>query len=78
MSSASEQKIIDLTALLNRYAHEYYDLDAPTVPDAEYDRLFRELQTLEEQYPQWRQPDRPSMRVGGQAEQRFTAVVHQI
>lgn len=78
MSSASEQKIIDLTALLNRYAHEYYDLDAPTVPDAEYDRLFRELQALEEQYPQWRQPDSPSMRVGGQAQQRFTAVVHQI
>ena len=78
MSSASEQKIIDLTALLNRYAHEYYDLDAPTVPDAEYDRLFRELQALEEQYPQWRQPDSPSMRVGGQAQQRFTAVAHQI
>ncbi|PIT46997.1 NAD-dependent DNA ligase LigA [Snodgrassella alvi] len=78
MNSVSEQQIIDLTALLNRYAHEYYDLDAPTVPDAEYDRLFRELQSLEEQYPQWRQPDSPSMRVGGSAQQKFTAVVHQI
>ncbi len=78
MDSVSEQQIIDLTALLNRYAHEYYDLDAPTVPDAEYDRLFRQLQTWEEQYPQWRQPDSPSRRVGGQAQQKFTAVVHQI
>lgn len=78
MSSFSEQQIKDLTALLNRYAHEYYDLDAPTVPDAEYDRLFRELQALEEKYPQWRQPDSPSMRVGGQVQQRFAAVVHQI
>lgn len=78
MDSVSEQQIIDLTALLNRYAHEYHDLDAPTVPDAEYDRLFRQLQAWEEQYPQWRQPDSPSRRVGGQAQQRFTAVVHQI
>lgn len=78
MDSVSEQQIIDLTALLNRYAHEYYDLDAPTVPDAEYDRLFRQLQAWEEQYPQWRQPDSPSRRVGGQAQQKFTAVVHQI
>ena len=78
MDSVSEQQIIDLTALLNRYAHEYYDLDAPTVPDAEYDRLFRQLQALEEQYPQWRQPDSPSIRVGGQAQQKFAAVVHQI
>lgn len=78
MSSFSEQQIKDLTALLNRYAHEYYDLDAPTVPDAEYDRLFRELQALEEKYPQWRQPDSPSMRVGGQVQQRFASVVHQI
>lgn len=78
MDSVSEQQIIDLTALLNRYAHEYYDLDAPTVPDAEYDRLFRQLQAWEEQYPQWRQPDSPSIRVGGQAQQKFTTVVHQI
>ncbi|WP_370389448.1 NAD-dependent DNA ligase LigA [Snodgrassella alvi] len=78
MDSVSEQQIIDLTALLNRYAHEYHDLDAPTVPDAEYDRLFRQLQAWEEQYPQWRQPDSPSRRVGGQAQQKFTAVVHQI
>lgn len=78
MDSVSEQQIIDLTALLNHYAHEYYDLDAPTVPDAEYDRLFRQLQAWEEQYPQWRQPDSPSRRVGGQAQQKFTAVVHQI
>lgn len=43
----TKQKIQDLTALLNRYAYEYYTLDAPTVPDAEYDRLFRELEALE-------------------------------
>lgn len=76
--TTAQQQITELTELLNRYAHEYYDLDAPTVPDAEYDRLFRQLQGLEGQYPQYRQPDSPTLRVGGQPQQRFRAVRHQV
>lgn len=72
------QKIQELTAQLNRYAHEYYDLDAPSVPDAEYDRLYRELEQLEKEYPQYQQPDSPSLRVGGQVLSEFDTVEHQV
>ncbi|WP_066567567.1 NAD-dependent DNA ligase LigA [Snodgrassella sp. CFCC 13594] len=67
-----------LTAELNHYAYEYYDLDAPTVPDAEYDRLFRALQALEHSHPQFRQPDSPTQRVGGEAQKSFKSVAHRI
>jgi DNA ligase (NAD+) len=49
-----------LRQLLTRYGHEYYVLDTPSVPDAEYDRLFRELQQLEEQHPELKTPDSPT------------------
>ncbi len=49
---------------LDRAAHEYYLLDRPTLPDAEYDRLFRELQELERAHPALRTPDSPTQRVG--------------
>jgi DNA ligase (NAD+) len=48
-----------------RHDHAYYVLDAPTVPDAEYDRLFRELQQLEAAHPELLTPDSPTQRVGG-------------
>ncbi|MDF7676861.1 NAD-dependent DNA ligase LigA [Neisseriaceae bacterium ESL0693] len=67
MTVNPKEHIIELTRLLNQYAHEYYDLDTPTVPDAEYDRLFRQLQALEAEYPQWQQPDSPTQKVGGAA-----------
>lgn len=67
MTTNPQEHIMELTRLLNQYAHEYYDLDTPTVPDAEYDRLFRQLQALEAEYPQWRQPDSPTQKVGGAA-----------
>ena len=57
-----------LRELLERYAHEYYVLDAPTVPDAEYDRLFVELQTLEARFPALLSPSSPTQRVGGAPE----------
>lgn len=53
-----------LRATLDGAAHEYYVLDRPTLSDAEYDRLFRELQQLEETHPELRRPDSPTMRVG--------------
>ncbi len=66
-------------ALRTEIAHHdylYYVLDAPEVPDSEYDRLFRELQTLESEYPALMTPDSPTQRVGGQAARVFASVTH--
>ena len=74
----AQQRIHDLTRQLNRYAHEYYTLDAPSVPDAEYDRLYRELEALEAEYPQFRLPESPTQRVGGAVLDGFETVVHAV
>ncbi|RYY52192.1 MAG: NAD-dependent DNA ligase LigA, partial [Comamonadaceae bacterium] len=58
------QRIAQLHRELNAHAHAYYVLDEPTVPDAAYDALFRELQALEEKYPDSVTPDSPTRRVG--------------
>ncbi len=58
--------------------HAYYVLDAPIVPDAEYDRLFRELQALEAAHPQLQTPDSPTQRVGGKALDGFASVTHRV
>ena len=63
---------------LERHNHAYYVLDAPTVPDAEYDRLFRELQALEQQYPELLTADSPTRRVGGQLLAQFHPVRHDV
>ena len=76
--STPQQRIRTLTQTLNRYAHEYYTLDAPTVPDAEYDRLYRELEALEAEYPQFRLPESPTNRVGGAVLEGFETVVHAV
>ena len=67
-----------LRAALNRAAHQYYTLDAPEIPDAEYDRLFRELQALEAAHPHLATPDSPTRRVGGQVLGGFAPVRHQV
>jgi DNA ligase (NAD+) len=67
-----------LRELLHHHAHQYYVLDAPEIPDAEYDRLFRELQELEEQYPALLAPDSPTRRVGGKALEGFAKVRHKV
>ncbi|MBM5570889.1 MULTISPECIES: NAD-dependent DNA ligase LigA [Deefgea] len=72
------QRADELRRTLNRYAHEYYVLDAPTVPDAEYDRLFQELQAIELAHPELRTVDSPTLRVGGQPLPQFEPVTHQI
>ena len=63
---------------LHDYAHQYYVLDAPTVPDAEYDRLFQELQALEAAHPQWISPDSPTQRVGAKPLDQFAPVRHAV
>ena len=65
-----------LRAEIERLDHHYYVLDAPLVPDAEYDRLFRELQALETQYPELATTDSPTQRVGGKALEAFAPVRH--
>ena len=65
-----------LRETIERANHEYYVLDAPTLPDAEYDRLFRELQELEGRYPALATPDSPSMRIGVTPLTEFAQVAH--
>jgi len=65
-----------LRAQLERANVNYYVLDAPTIPDAEYDRLFRELQALEERHPQLVVPDSPTLRVGVTPVTAFAQVTH--
>ncbi len=67
-----------LRTLLHRHAHLYHTLDAPEIPDAEYDRLFRELQALEAAHPALLTPDSPTQRVGGQVLDAFTPVRHAV
>ena len=61
-----ERRAAELRALLQQASHDYYVLDRPTLPDAEYDRAFRELQELERAHPALRTPDSPTMRVGAE------------
>jgi DNA ligase (NAD+) len=63
---------------LERHNHAYYVLDEPTIPDAEYDKLFRELQAIEAEHPELVSPDSPTQRVGGRPLPEFVAVRHAV
>jgi DNA ligase (NAD+) len=76
-TNSPESEIIKLTATLNEHAHRYYVLDAPLISDAEYDRLYRSLEKLESEYPQFVQQDSPTKRVGGKPLEGFVSVEHQ-
>ncbi|MGB7184577.1 MAG: NAD-dependent DNA ligase LigA [Burkholderiaceae bacterium] len=78
ISRADLARAEQLGIALEQYAYEYYVLDNPTVPDAEYDKMFRELELLEEKYPQLRRPDSPTQRVGAKPANGFTQVTHRI
>lgn len=71
-------KIKSLVDQLNRYAHEYYVLDSPTVPDADYDKLYQELIGLEAAYPQLKLNNSPSQRVGDVPLSEFVKVQHEV
>ncbi|MDK4707941.1 NAD-dependent DNA ligase LigA [Kingella negevensis] len=73
-----QNQIKHLTEILNRYAHEYYTLDAPSVPDSEYDKLYRELEQLERDFPDFRLPESPTNRVGGAILSEFASVRHAV
>jgi len=76
--ASERQRVTWLRDQLNRHAHAYYVLDQPTIPDAEYDTLFAELQQLETRYPDWITPDSPTQRVGGAPLPEFTQVQHDV
>lgn len=66
----------ELRTQLHHHAHRYYTLDDPEIPDAEYDRLFQELQALESAHPELLTPDSPTQRVGGRVLEGFSPVRH--
>ena len=77
-SPAQSERAAQLRAALHHHAHLYYTLDAPEIPDAEYDRLFTELDALEAAYPTLRTPDSPTQRVLGRVLDGFTPVRHAV
>jgi len=74
----TQERVDALRELLHHHAHQYYVLDQPEIPDAEYDRLFRELQDLEARYPELLTPDSPTLRVGGKVLDGFAKVRHKV
>ena len=72
------KRVAELRQTLHHHAHLYYVLDAPSLPDAEYDRLFKELQALEAAHPELITPDSPTQRVGGRPLDKFAPVRHAV
>ena len=71
-------RIEQLREQLNRYSYLYYVLDSPEIPDSEYDRLYRELQQLEQKYPDQVTLDSPTQRVGERPLKSFSQLTHRI
>jgi len=76
--TATKKELLALRTQLNDFSYQYYALDQPVVPDAEYDRLFRRLQDLEQQYPDLITEDSPTQRVGDKPLDHFEQVEHQL
>ncbi len=78
MTKAVADRVQALRTLLDDYNYQYYVLDAPTVTDAEYDQLFRELQHLEKEHPDLVTADSPTQRVGAAPLKAFGSVTHAV
>ena len=76
--AASASRALELRQQLHEHAHRYYVLDSPIIPDAEYDRLFQELQAIEAAHPELRSADSPTQRVLGKVLPGFTPVRHAV
>ena len=74
----AKERMAELAALLTEANYKYYVLDHPTMPDFEYDRLLRELETLEGEYPQFADANSPTKRVGGEALSQFQKYTHPV
>lgn len=77
-SQTAAERIAQLRSELDDHNYRYYVLDEPSVPDAEYDRLFRELKALEQEHPELITPESPTQRVGGAAASAFGEVRHEV
>jgi DNA ligase (NAD+) len=73
-----KEQVQALSQQLEEYNYQYYVLDSPSVPDAEYDRVFKKLQQLEAQYPDLLSTNSPTQKVGGAALSKFEQVTHQL
>ena len=78
VTARMHERVDALRELLHQHAHRYYVLDEPCIPDAEYDKLFRELQHLEAQYPELLTADSPTQRVGAAVLDGFAKVRHKV
>ena len=74
----AQQRIDALRKSLELYNQQYYDQDNPTISDYDYDRLMRELETLEREFPQFQRTDSPTQHVGGTASRTFQKVSHDV
>lgn len=72
----ARHRVEQLKQLLNEYAHQYYNLDSPSVDDEVYDGLLQELKALEKKYPELIAGDSPTQRIAGKALDKFTKVSH--
>jgi DNA ligase (NAD+) len=75
---ADRRRVEELHRVLHHHAYRYYVLDAPEIPDAEYDRMFRELQAIEAAHPELVTPDSPTQRVGAKPLDHFANVRHAV
>src|SRR5689334_22491868 len=75
---SAEERARRLREELHHHAHRYYVLDAPEIPDAEYDRLFQELQAIEAEHPELLTADSPTQRVIGKVLEGFVPVRHDV
>lgn len=73
-----EKRINELTDILEYHSKKYYVDDSPEISDFEYDKMMRELENLEEEYPEFRSPSSPTQRVGGKALDKFEPVTHKV
>ena len=78
MPSKPAARAIELRRLIDDANHRYHVLDDPAIPDAEYDRLMRELEALEAEHPELADPDSPTMRVGNTPSAKFATVRHAV
>ena len=74
--SEAKARIEELAAEIREHGHRYHVLDKPTISDAQYDRMFKELTALEEQFPDLRAPDSPTLRIGAPPREGFKKVRH--
>jgi len=76
--SRTRQRVEQLRTQIAEHDYRYYVLDDPSIPDAEYDRLLRELEQLEDRHPELADPDSPTRRVGARAAEGFESVAHEV